>query len=204
MLRSVFIAIVALLLFITSFMGISIPVARMLIAREEKARTEVVGQTVPGAFPVLVVYSKGPSTPEARIVFHRALPDFLREHPRHSFFVPQDATARLNAYLAGHPSLEEVTQSVQPDQPFGAGRFQVEELGNGRQRLRVEGTWDDDRVNVGWYETDGSSIEPQRYLTYFGPGFVMKSLPISGAITLGFWMLAVVLWRRFTQRTAVS
>jgi hypothetical protein len=186
-------------LLLLSFVAISIPVGRRVSRREEKRRTVAVGARVPDVFPVLVVYpGSGPGGMEARIVYHRALAPFLREHPDYSFSVRPDEARKLNGYLGTHPSLAEVTMSQEANPPFGAGRFDVQVLAGGRQAFKVEGTWDDDRVNIGWYETDGRSITPSRYVTYFGPGIVLgEVIPISAAITAALWLVIGLLYGRY-------
>ncbi|MCL5105148.1 MAG: hypothetical protein M1133_13695 [Armatimonadetes bacterium] len=160
--------VVFVVFFILSVLDV-VPLTGLAIKLEERARTLAVGKDIPSMFPILVLSRpKSDKRYRAAIVFHESLASYLNNHPDHSFKVPLSQAGGFNEQLkkySYHSSL-------------GVGRFSVTELSNGKQRLKVEGTRDDDIVNIGWYDADSSTFTAIKYVRYFGPGLALMYLPI--------------------------
>jgi nitrate reductase NapE component len=200
MLSSTGSCLLKMMLLPVSFVVITLAVLTPAVHFEERARTVTVGEDIPALFPVVVRYGHADGAGEARIVFHRHLEAFMEQVPNPTFRVEPEEAASLKK---GLPSLHQVMATPHEERHFGAGGFEVEDLGNGRQRFEVSGTWDDDRVNKGWYETDGQTIEAQRYVVYFGPGIALMYSPIIVIASLGFWAFAMWLWERRRRRSTL-
>lgn len=155
-----------------------------------------VSDPVPDMFPVLVV-SRDNGESHARIVFSWAVPLYVRHLRNYSFEVPMAERDRLAAEVERRTAVDYLRASGRPDKPaFGVGCFEVEKSSSGWQMLRVEGTWDDDRLNIGWYNASGKNVRPLYYLSYFGPGQVLRVLPLSILVNAFMWVGIVVAWRR--------
>lgn len=140
-----------------------VPLIRMGIDREQRIRTQTVGKDIPRLFPVVVVSPSDGGGLQAAIVFHENLEEYRKAHPASSFVVPMDKVTELNAQI----------KKYSYDSGYGVGKFSVSALPNGRQAFEVSGTWDDDRVNIGWYEADSKGFSPKRHVWFFAPGLVM-------------------------------
>ena len=137
------------------------------------AKVAVTG-TPPETFPVLVL-TGSPGASKAEVVYARELPAFLREHPTHSFLVP--------------PGEEHAVA----DQLQALQGFSVRQLGQGRQLLEVVAPWNDDVINVGWYEATSSGFTPKSYklvalrdqmpMGFFGA--LAITFVVGGAVALG-------------------
>ncbi|MEN6356833.1 MAG: hypothetical protein ABFD83_07080 [Armatimonadota bacterium] len=169
----------------------SIPLLMLATKQEEKARIEAVGSNIPDMFPVLVTTPVKSSTlPDVAIVFNKDLADYLEAHPGSKFIVPISRVDELNSQL----------KRFTYDSGFGVGGFSVTKLPGGRQRFKVEGTWDDDRVNIGWYEADSSSFKPIKCVWYFGPGLVMKYTPVIFVFNLVVAFIIMIAWKIVINR----
>lgn len=156
------------------------PVLNLLVDREERARTEVVGSDVPDIFPVLVVYPAPDGHLEPAIVFYNKLKPYMKSHPGSSFTVPPGQVEQLNS---------ELSRQTMGYDGTGVGYFTMEEHG-GTQFFKVEGDSFDDRSNVGWYEVRSQFVlVPRRYANYgpylgilFGPQVVLANIVLSFVI----------------------
>jgi len=153
------------LYFFLIFVVVSVIDVRLLtnacFSQLEYKKTVNITNKVPNLFPVFVVSSSGKSGDLIpAIVFYENLQKYLKAHPDYSYTVPTDKVEQLNKYL----------KKYNYDSGFGVGRFSVT-TNNGKQLFRVDGTWDDDRVNIGWYEATPKTFTPKRYCWYFAPGY---------------------------------
>lgn len=137
-----------------------------------------------------------PDFPEAK----RAV---KKERPNHSFLIPEDQTGKFKGQIESNiraiqsPSNLESNYSL----PWEAS-FTVKTIAPGKQAFKVYATWDDDWMNVGWYEATDKEIFPQHYTSYWGPGLAVTRLPIVGLISAAIWITASRLIRRYWRRAA--
>lgn len=139
---------------------------------QDRALKQQVSGETPPMFPILVITPQGVGSGlRADIVYQRDLPQFLENHPEFSYLVPPGQEEVLNSQLRGRSRAGRNPPdfNAESGDPWQA-HFRVEQLSEGRQNLEVFSTWDDDRMNTGWYEATDKDILPQYHSSYFGPG----------------------------------
>lgn len=158
----------------------------LFTAKTKKA----VGSDVPSIFPVLVItetLDKG--TYKAEIVPYKDFNGFKQERPRYTLLVPKGIEAQLRSQVQKN--------NYSKEQWFA--NYEVKEVAKGRQALKVDFTWDDDRVNTGWYEATDKEIFPKYHQFYFGPEISLPVLPLSIILTIIIWNMPRLL-KRFTKK----
>lgn len=102
---------------------------------------------------------------------------FRREHPDHSFLIPEGREHEIGQRLEGS------------DEQYAGGlfvdAFDVEPAGPARQRIEVSAPWNTDAINVGVYETTGREIMP----LYARTSHSMIESGRSAALTIGLSFL---------------
>jgi hypothetical protein len=155
--------------------------------------------SIPDAFPVVVRVGD-----RAQVVWGDQLDQFLKDHPNFSLLVPEHQTDKFQSQIKSNiratqspPNFDKTS-----DRPWAAF-FTVQSIAPGRQTFKVYATWDDDWMNVGWYEATDKEIFPQYHTKYFGPGLTFTHLPIAAMITVAIWLIVPslihLLRLRFTQ-----
>jgi len=155
-----------------------------------------VGGSIPDAFPVVVRVGD-----RAQIVWGDRLDQYLRDHPDYSLLIPEHQTGRLQSQIKSNiratdspPNFDKTS-----DRPWDAF-FTVQTIAPDKQAFKVYATWDDDIMNVGWYEATDREIFPQYHTKYFGPGLAFTHLPIAAGITASIWIIVSRLIRRYRRR----
>jgi hypothetical protein len=143
--------------------------------------THAVAGPIPPEFPVLVL-TGAPAAVTAAVVYARELPEYLREHPIHSFLVPPGQEQSIQGQLG---SLE---------------GFSVRASGDGRQQIVVSAPWNSDVVNIGWYEATATTFVPQKHRVYGDRGSLLEFALGSFGITFAVGAAAAV-WQRSRRRT---
>jgi len=163
----------------------------------EYGKRKVEGDT-PDVFPVVVRVDD-----RAQIVWGDNLTQYLKEHPSYSFLIPENQTDIFKSQINSNTraKLASSNSDSESGKPWDAF-FTVKTIAPGKQAFKVYATWDDDRVNVGWYEATDSEIFPQQYTSYFGPGLMFTHGPIAALITAAIWIIVSRLIRRFRRRFA--
>lgn len=192
----VFVRVVRLAVVAALVLGTLLATTAVMVHINTQGEIRRVGKKVHGTFPVLVV-TRSHQHYRARIVFYWALQHYLKTLHSYSFTVPPGLSRQLNKELAVAPLEERSTTS----RMFGMGSFSVRQLSRSVQLLEVKGTWDDDTVNVGWYEARSTGIHPTYRLRYFGPGQVLRALPASILVTLVLWVITLLVLLRRRHRT---
>ena len=142
-------------------------------------------------FPILIITPGGKDgTYKAQIVYKKDLNSFIENNQEYTYLVPEDSEGRRD---------KEILQFPRSGDQWHAA-FTVEESVDGRRSAKVECTWDDDRVNIGWYEATDKEIFPKHYQFYFGPGLVMRAFPIAFALDVTVWVAVFVARRRSKKR----
>lgn len=149
---------------------------KFLVSSESLRYKKPVGIHVPDNFPVLVI-SKQNSICRPVIVFYGKMEQYLGSNPLHSYAVPTGGTDEINRILAMDSS--KLSQPEDKPKMYAIGEIKVVKMLPDSQVLQVNGTWDYDYVNIGWYEVKGDSIYPLYYQNYFGPGLVLRAIPRS-------------------------
>src|SRR5262245_36138841 len=141
-------------------------------------KTKVKGK-IPEMFPVVVRVDD-----RARIVWWDSLTDYLKERPSYSFLIPENQTdifkSQINSNTSANlASSDSDSESGKPWEAF----FTVKTIAPGKQALKVYATWDDDIMNVGWYEATEKEVFPQHHTSYVGPGLGLIEVPTAVLIT---------------------
>ncbi len=162
----------------------------LMIWSHEQARQEVQG-SLPDSFPVLVFANQQP-----HIVWGGKLEEFKTAHPDYSFLVPVEKEATLRNQIEANVRARQSPPNFDwdSDLPWSA-TFRIEGQRNGRQQFRVDATFDDDRMNIGWYEATEKEIFPRYHTLYFGPGHVFSTLPLAFLLTAVLWIVVRIIWR---------
>ncbi len=161
----------------------------------EYGKSKVEGD-IPEVFPIVVRVDD-----KAQIVWGHSLAEYLKEHPNYAYLIPEHQTEKFEGQIksntrANQASSNPDSESAPPWDAF----FTVKTISPDRQAFKVYATWDDDRVNVGWYEATDKEIFPQHYTTYFGPRLMFTHLPIATLITAAIWIIAWRLIRMVRRR----
>jgi hypothetical protein len=161
----------------------------------ERGKRRVEGG-LPDAFPVVVRVGD-----KAQVVFGDDLNQYLKDHPNYSFLIPQHQIDKFQSQIKSDtratkspPNFDETY-----DLPWDAF-FTVQTIAPDKQAFKVYATWDDDRVNVGWYEATDREMLPQYHTEYFGPSLAITYFSIAAGITAALWLIAQRLIRRFRRR----
>jgi len=158
----------------------------------EHGKSRVDG-SIPGAFPVVVRVGD-----KAQIVWGDHLDQYLKDHPDYSLLIPEHQTDKFQSQIKSNIRATDSTPNFdkRSDLPWGAS-FTVQTIAPDKQAFKVYATWDDDLMNVGWYEATDREIFPQYHTKYFGPGLAFTHLPIAAGITASLWLIVPYLIRRF-------
>jgi hypothetical protein len=163
----------------------------------EHGKSKVDGN-IPDTFPVVVRAGD-----EAQIVWGNDLKQYLKDHPNYSLLIPEHQTnkfqSQIKSNIRGAKSPPDFDKTS--DRPWDAS-FTVHTIAPDKQAFKVYATWDDDLMNVGWYEATDKEIFPQYYTLYFGPGLAFTHIPIALTITTALWLIVPRLIRRFRRRLA--
>lgn len=162
----------------------------LMMRAHEQAR-QVVRGSLPDLFPVLVFANQQP-----HIVWGDKLEAFKTAHPEYSFRVPleNEATIRTQVERNVRGRQSPLNFDWDSDLPWSA-TFRIEGHREGRQQIRMEATFDDDRMNIGWYEATEKEIYPRHHTLYFGPGHVFATLPLAVVLTAVLWLIVGITWR---------
>jgi hypothetical protein len=148
-----------------------------------------ISSTVPARFPFLV-FTSGAGRPSVHVVYQEQLAAFLMRQPASTFLIPDGADDFYRGELARqsrHGRHDFDTRSADP----WVAIFEVKRLDGARQAVRLDATWDDDRINVGWYEATERAVRPIAYRHYFGPGLFMKAGMAALVLHAVFWGILV-------------
>ena len=144
-------------------------------------RTPVRGAIPPG-FPMIAMAASAGGARVPFLVTGEHLARFKKDHPDHSFLLADGKERELAERLASS------------DPPYAAGLYleglQVDDAGNGRQRIAVNAPWNSDVTNLGVYETGGREITPLYRRS--GNDFVAGIRSVVLAFVLAFATLFVV------------
>jgi len=168
----------------------------LMIGDLTEYRKSKVEGNIPYHFPVVVR-----NNDRAQIVWGYNLIEYLKEHPDSSFLIPEHQTDKFKVQVNSNTQANLASSNVDSEsgRPWDAF-FTVKTIAPGKQTLKVYATWDDDVMNVGWYEATDREIFPQHYTTYFGPSLAFLEAPVAGLITLAIWIIVPYLIRRFRLR----
>jgi len=163
----------------------------------ERGKSKVDGE-IPDYFPVVVRVED-----KAQIVWGRYLGQYLKDHPDCSLLIPENQTDKFKSQIKSNirGAQSPPTIDTSSDLPWDAF-FNVRTIAPGKQAFKVYATWDDDKMNVGWYEATDKEISPQYHSLYFGPGLAFTHFPIAAMITAALCLTASRLIRRFRRRFA--
>ena len=173
---------------------------KLVVTSESERFKREVGSVIPDGFPVFVSANDGT---DSFIVLHGEMAAFLKSHKDHSYIVPDTNLRSINEYLVLYkdesPTGDTKANSVPYDGPV-ASVLEVKINADGSQEVKVEGSYDDDHVSIGWYTAREHEYKPHYYQAYFGPGLVIKALGKVFLITTVLYSLAMVLWIRYRNR----
>jgi hypothetical protein len=152
--------------------------------------------SIPDRFPVVVRVGD-----RAQIVLGDQLDQFLKNHPNHSLLIPEHQTDKFQSQIKSNIRAVESPPNFDKtsDRPWAAS-FTVQTIAPEKQAFKVYATWDDDWMNVGWYEATDKEIFPQFHTRYFGPGLVFAHMPIAAGITMALWIILLLIVPRLTRR----
>ena len=186
------------ILLILAIIG-SLPVACIttFFIADHSYKHEVHGE-LPGYFPIVVV------TPgQAQIVWKENLATFIEEHPDYSFLVPPDKIEKYREQVRDNVRANQTPVNFDQSSPIPwDADFEMHSLSHGRQGFKVDATFDDDRMNVGWYEATDKEIFPTYHKFYFGPGLVLGLAPIVIGVTILSWIVGGFAFKYFQRRRA--
>ncbi len=192
-LRSSAIPVFLVILFIITLSTMINVCFQRTIDSNPRLQKHPVGKTTPAQFPILVISPVSGGSYEARIAFKWSLNEYLKNTPGHTFIVPNGQEDLLNKNLDAKYTYYNLPTNDQGSYPCGTGGFKVEKrLPNGHQLIKVNGTWDDDRVNIGWYEASREGFKPLYYQFYFGPGVAMSAGFSGFAANFMLWLIGVI------------
>lgn len=166
----------------------------LMMRVHQQARKEVQG-TLPALFPVLVIADERP-----QIVWGDKLEEFKAAHPDYSFLVPPEKVAAYRQQIEANVRARQSPPNFDwgSELPWSAS-FKIEGHANGRQQLLVDATFDDDRMNMGWYEATEKEILPRYHTLYFGPGQILGTFPIAILITAAILIVVRIVYRHKTS-----
>src|SRR5262245_47856633 len=164
----------------------------MVCNSTEYGKRKVEGN-IPDIFPVVVRVDD-----TAEIVWGRDLARYLKEHPDCSFLIPEHQIERFNSQIKSNTrSARASSNSDSKSSEIWDAVFTANTIAPGKQSFAVHATFDDDVMNVGWYEATERELFPQYHLSYYGPRMVFIEGPIAGLLTLAIWIIVPYLIRRF-------
>ncbi len=174
------------------------PAALLTVAYANWKYKKAVTDEIPGDFPLVI---RTGNTPQ--IVWGSDLSTFLASHPDASFHIPSDQLVKMKAMVSAATRSHERPYNFDRSSgvPWDAS-FEVVKGKQGRQFFKVSATFDDDYVNVGWYEATDKQIFPKHHLIYFGPGVVLFLLPFMLVMTGTVWVIGAKLYRRYRKNTS--
>ena len=146
---------------------------------------------------------------QAQVVLGNDLKQFLKDHSDYSLLIPEHQTDKFQSQVESNIRAAESPPNFDntSDRPWAAF-FTVQTIAPDKQAFKVAATWDDDWMNVGWYEASNKEIFPQYHTKYFGPSLAFSlmftRLPIAAGITAALWLIVPRLFRRLRHRFAHS
>lgn len=176
----------------------------------ENMYVQNIKDNIPDWFPVLVIIPGKDNQLDCGIVYYRRWKDLLKKSSESdkklfTYLVPKGKEKILHDKIFKKNQSNQKYLTYDDDSPdlwfavFNAFKanpqfadFKVDYLSDGRQLLKVECTWDSDRVNVGWYEATDKHIFPKKYLYYFGPDVALRTIIFSFILTSITWIFAEV------------
>jgi len=177
-----------------------IMVSALMIGDITERGKSKVDEGIPGAFPVVVRVED-----KAQIVWGDDLNQYLKDHPNYSLLIPEHQTDKFQSKIKSNirgaqspPNFDKFSGL-----PWDAS-FTVQTIAPGKQAFKVYATWDDDWMNVGWYQATDKEIFPQYHTKYFGPGLAFTHLPFAAMITAALWVIVPRLIRRFRRKFATT
>jgi hypothetical protein len=168
----------------------------MKFAHQSK-RVSVTG-ALPDTFPVIVDCATG-----ATVVRARGLDTFLQSHPGSTLVLQDERLAEVRNSLRQQVARSRADSSrPEPDLHFVYCHFEVQSSLEGRQRITVSAAADEDWENEAVYEPSQAAVNPVSHTTYFGPGQVILTAPISALVTAILWLPVLLIVRR--RRASVA
>ncbi len=209
--------ILHIVIWIAIFVAAFFVTARFHIKNFEAEKTIAVDQNIPEMFPMLIVYPQttGRSL-SVKPIYHKDYSLLLQNEKNFSFLIPIGTEDKINELLKQQSRgyKRPMDFNTESESPWEA-RVTVERTENGKQAIRFFETWDDDRINIGWYEASDKTFVPKRYLFYFGPAastpaifyalVLFFALLVAKALYKSFRGLrarATIGWRRNTETLA--
>ncbi len=167
-------------------------ISRPMIHLCERRYVQPLAGEIPDHFPVLVCWPQRGGAWNARILYYRDLADFRKRTVGVTFQIPEGQEAQVRATLAAHCR----ARTGKATDPWIAD-FRVEP-GPAGALLRVEGSFEDKYVNVGWYTAGAYAIRPVRHMFYYGPALLMAVFPLAFLMALALWVGGYVVVERLT------
>ena len=206
-------------IWIAIFIAAFFVTAHFYVRTFEVNKTINVETDIPELFPILVVYPATPERPlSVKPIYYKNYSTLLSTEKDFSFLVPAGMENKVNELLKQQSRgfKRPMDFNQESENPWEA-HVTVEKSENGKQTIRFFETWDDDRMNTGWYEARDKTFAPQKYLFYFGPsastpaGFyafvLLFALILAKALYKSFRRLqfnTTIGWRRNTEIFAVA
>lgn len=150
----------------------------------------VVNENIPALFPVLVLISDHTGSVRPYVVFHRDMNRVINLHSSYTYTVPNGQVDHINDDLARRTEDNDIVD---------AAILEVRNNKDGSQFIKVQGSWDDDHVNIGWYTSSNRRYTPLFYQTYFGPGLVLLVFTSSTFITAIIYLIVIYVVTRVGQ-----
>jgi hypothetical protein len=170
----------------------------ILFGIADASKKRDIDSEVPAVFPIIVMTSG-----MAQVVWKGELSSFLQEHPDYSFLVPLNKVDECRGRIQSNTRSNQRPLNFDQLSPIPwSADFTVKQLSDGRQSFEVNATFDDDRMNIGWYEATEKEIFPKYHKFYFGPGLVLGLLPIAAIITGVICTLGMLARKLLRKRSA--
>lgn len=151
--------------------------------------------SLPDSFPVLVIADQQP-----QIVWGDQLEHFKTAHPDYSYLVPLGKETEFRQRIERKVRARQSPPNFDWNSPMPwSATFKIEGVSNGQQQLMVNATFDDDRMNIGWYEATEKEIFPRYHTLYFGPGQVLGTFPVAILLTVALWVVGRIIYRYKTS-----
>ena len=120
------------------------------------------GEEVSQVYPVLVIAPGPDAAPRAELVFHKALAEYVKEHPGFTYLVPAGREAELRAQVRGRPPVGAFADRPGQEYRWKTDFRVLEALPGGRQLLEVTGS-EMVHFNVARYEAADKTFTPRTW-----------------------------------------
>lgn len=174
MLRKLAIRLIWWLLFVLSYFIVSSLIGVYFESKAPLARRQPVAGQVPKDFPIVVVSQNGSS---AKVIDYSELAAYLKTTPDCSFFIPQNAQARLADQL----------------RQTSYDSFVLQSQSAGKQYLEVQRSSKTECKNIGWYVVDSHGFKPLYYANYSVEGYYRVASLIGIFVNAGLWIVAHII-----------